>query len=601
MVNKKTLYGVWMGVGVCCAVLAFLALQSLTSAQSSGWETYTSSDAAFALEVPTGAVVSTSDDASQRYRMVYIEFTVTATADYQGISVMVLENPKNQSAQQFVADQYQAAGIRAAVSVQRGVALKLADRTALKLLRDALVGSGDKYTVLIPGDGVMYRLNLYGGGVGGPVEPPAESEAVFDHVVKSFRVLAQALAPKAAVLARVPAIDPPVATVFTYPLRSGNGVNYGIPTGIVVDDTHLEWLGYGIRNLDQWGVKCYNVDWARMIHTGEDWYRLDGKNTSGTPVYAIADGIVARQNPGISYPGNVILIRHRLADGRDLYSMYGHVNNVSVVEGQIVQRGQQIATVLPQSYTGRTREQHPLWDSHLHFEMRWFLDGSNIYVPGTNAYGYNYPGCTYPSGYPGRGYTYIIHPDNYPYPGAGYVAPSAFISAHLGQSGGACTATELIVNGGFENGVPGTPWTATNTGGLTDPLIYQKLPHAGFWGGWLGNVVSYTDTLAQMVAVPQTTQVVTMTFWLNVSSTEPAGGANDHLTVQLQSAQGQTIGAVLNITTAATRDVWVKQTVFYDVSAYAGQQVTLSFTGHNDGANKSSFYVDDVSVSTRCP
>ena len=32
--------------------------------------------------------------------------------------------------------------------------------------------------------------------MGGPVEPPAETEAIFDHVVKSFRVLKQALLPK---------------------------------------------------------------------------------------------------------------------------------------------------------------------------------------------------------------------------------------------------------------------------------------------------------------------------------------------------------------------------------------------------------------------
>jgi murein DD-endopeptidase MepM/ murein hydrolase activator NlpD len=602
MMKTKRLYRVVVGVSVCFGLLAFLTLLSMTSAQSAGWDTYTSDDAAYSFEYPTGAAVSTSDDASLRYRMVYVEFNVTTTTEYQGISVMVLENPKNLTAQQFVSSQYQAAGIRATTQAQRGTALKLADRQAIKLQRDAVIGNGDKYTVLIPGNGAMYRVNLYGGGVGGPVEPPAETRAIFDHVVKSFRVLQQALKPKTNVLSRAPAVDPPVATVFTYPLRSGGGVNYGVPLGIVVDNTHLEWLGYGIRNLDQWGVKCYNVDWARMIHTGEDWYRLDGANTVGMPVYAIADGVVAKQNPGISYPGNVVLIRHRLPDGRDIYSMYGHVANVSVVEGQIVQRGQQIATVIYQSYTGRTPAQHPAWDSHVHFEMRWFLDGSNIYAPGTNAYGYNYPGCTWsPSGYPGRGYTYIIHPDNYPYPGAGYVGPTAFINAHLGQPSGTCMPSELIANGGFENGVPGTPWTATNSKNQSDPLIYTRLPHTGSWGGWLGNVLNYTDTLAQAVNIPQGARVVTMTFWLNVSSTEPAGGANDHMVAVLRSAPGQTIGTALNVTTAATRDTWVKQAVTFDVSAYAGQQVTLNFTGYNDGANKSSFYIDDVSLLTQCP
>ena len=600
---KNKLHWVIASIGACFGLLAFLALLSMASAQTSGWETYTSDDAAFGFEYPTGATVTTSDDASLRYRMVYVEFTVTTTTEYQGISVMVFENPKNLTAQQFIANQYQSRGLRPTAQAQKGVAMRLADRQAIKLQRDAVIGNSDKYTVLVPGNGVMYRVNLYGGGVGGPVEPPAETEAIFDHVVKSFRVLKQALLPKTPLIARAPALaaDPPVATVFTYPLRFDGVANFGVPTGIVVDNTHLEWLGYGIRNLDQYGIKCYGVDWARMIHTGEDWYRLDGANTVGTPVYAIADGVVARQDPGISYPGNVVLIRHRLPDGRDIYSMYGHVNNVSVVEGQIVQRGQQIATVLPQNYTGRTPTQHPTWDSHLHFEMRWFLDGSNIYAPATNAYGYNYPGCTWlPGGYPGRGYTYIIHPDNYPYPGLGYVAPTAFINAHLGQPQ-TCASSELIVNGGFENGAPGAPWTATNSQNINDPLIYTKLPHTGLWGGWLGNVLNYTDTLAQAVNIPQSARTVTMTFWLNVSSAEPVGGANDHMVATLTSAQGQAIGTAANVTTAVTRDTWVKLMMIFDVSAYAGQQATLSFTGYNDGANKSSFYIDDVSLLTQCP
>ncbi|HEY3290504.1 MAG TPA: peptidoglycan DD-metalloendopeptidase family protein [Anaerolineae bacterium] len=585
-------------MGACLAVLVFSALFAAAQAQTGAWQTYTSDDAAYTFDYPPDATISTSDDASLSYRMVFVAFSVTSTTDYQGISVMVLENPKNLTPQQFVNSQYQTQGIRPSAQAQRGVALRLTDRQALRLQRDAVVGNGDKTTVLIPGNGVMYRVNLYGGGVGGPSEPPPEVGAIFDRLVKSFRVLKQPLLPKTPVLVRAPVTDPPVATVFTYPLRSGAGVNYGVPVGIVVDNTHLEWLGYAIRNLDQWGIKCYNVDWARMIHTGEDWYRLDGADTAGAPVYAIADGVVAKQNPGINYPGNVVLIRHRLADGRDIYSMYGHVTNVSVVEGQVVQRGQQIATVLYQNYTGRTPAQHPPYDSHVHFEMRWFLDGSNIYVPGTNAYGYNYPACTWTNGYPGRGYTYLIHPDDYPYPGAGYVGPTAFINAHSGQT---CTPTDLVTNGGFENGLPGTPWTATNSQNLTDPLIYQKLPHTGLWGGWLGGVLNYTDTLAQPINIPAGTSKLTLNFWLNISSTEPAGSANDMMTARLTTSQGVVFGTPANMTTAATRDTWLKQTVVYDVTAYAGQQVSLSFTGYNDAANKSSFFIDDVSLMTQCP
>ena len=335
-----------------------------------------------------------------------------------------------------------------------------------------------------------------------------------------------------------------------------------------------------------------------MLHTGEDWYRLDGANTAGTPVYAVANGIVARQSTGISYPGNVILIRHRLPDGRDIYSMYGHVNNVSVVQGQVVQRGQQIATVLPQNYTGRARSQHPGWDSHLHFEMRNFLDGTAIYTTGTNAYGYNYPSCTY--AYPGRGYTYIIHPDDYPYPGAGYIAPTEFISARLGGAPPTCTPVELIQNGGFESGAPATPWVATNSLNKNDPLVYKTRPHAGRWGGWLGNILNYTDMLAQPVNVPAGATGFVLTFWRQVRSAEPAGSNHDDITVLLKTQSGQTIGAPLVISSAVARNTWVKETLTFDLTGYSGQ-ATLSFTGRNDGSGVSSFFIDDVSLVRTCP
>jgi murein DD-endopeptidase MepM/ murein hydrolase activator NlpD len=591
-----------IAVGVMLLAVIALSLAARAAvAQTGGWQTYTADDAAYSFDYPPDTVISSSDDASLAYKIVYAEFTLTSTTDYQGISVMVLDNPHNMQAQQFVSARYTAAGVRQGVLAQRSVAMTVDQRPAIRLQRDPVIGDQDKYSVLIPGEGVMYRLNLYGGGLGGAIEPPPEVQAIFDRVVKSFRVLPQALKPKQTVMTPQTASAEPAATdIFTYPLRSGAGVNYGVPVGIVNDDTHMEWLGYGIRNLDQWGVKCYGVDWTRMLHTGEDWYRLDGANTAGTPVYAVADGVVVRQNPGISYPGNVILIRHRLSNGRDVYSMYGHVNNVSVVQGQTVQRGQQIATVLYQNYTGRTPSQHPKWDSHLHFEMRYFLDGTAIYTPGTNAYGYNYPGCTY--AYPGRGYTYLIHPDDYPYPGAGYIGPTAFISARLGGNTPppTCTPQELIQNGGFESGVPATPWTATNSLNKKDPLVYRTRPHTGKWGGWLGNVASYTDVLAQRVSVSAGSTRLVLTFWRQVRSAEPAGSNHDNMTLQLVTAGGQVIGAPLVISSAAARNTWVQEKLTFDVTGFSGQ-ATLSFTGRNDARYQSSFFIDDVSLVRSCP
>jgi murein DD-endopeptidase MepM/ murein hydrolase activator NlpD len=599
--------GMVLGLAACAVTLQAPPPAS-APAQQDAWQTYTSADAAYAFDYPAGATIETSDDASLRYKLVYVQFPVTETTGYQGASVMVIEDPDSVGVRGVVASRYAEAAQRMTVQAQNAAGFQVNGREAIKLERDAVVGDLDKYTVLVEGDGVIYRLNLFGGGKGGEVEPPPEVEATFDRLVKSFRVLNQPLQPKLSpslasggggfgvggVMA-----EPPVATVFTYPLRSGAGVNYGVPTGIVVGGTRMEWLDYAIRNLDQWRLKCYGVDWTRMIHTGEDWYRDDylTANSAGTPVYAVADGVVELHNPGLSYPGNVVIIRHRLPDGRNIYSMYGHVANVSVAQGQQVARGQQIATIFNQGYVGRTPNRHTSWDAHLHFEMRWFRDGTNIYVPSTNAYGYNYPACTY--AYPGRGYTYIIHPDDYPYPGQGYVDGSDFIAARLQEPVG-CSPTQLVQNGGFESGTPGTPWAATNSLNRLDPLIYKTRPRTGRWGGWLGNVVNYQDTLAQVIQVPANTATATLTFWRYVQSYEPAGNGDDRMTVSLTAPNGSAVGAPLVLTTATARNRWVQESVTVDLSGYAFPTATLSLTGLNDANNKSSFFLDDVSLVRTC-
>jgi murein DD-endopeptidase MepM/ murein hydrolase activator NlpD len=604
---------------------------------TAGWQTYTSPDAGYTIDLPPDAAITESDDAALRYTLLFVQVMDDSAPVYQGFSILVLES--DLSPAEYVAAAY--ADVEG-LAPPATAPLIINGRDTLRLERDPLVGAGDKYTTLIAGDGVLYRINLFGDGKGGFSEPSAATVAAYERSVNSFRVLAIPRQPKPAAPRSVaPPATLAIADRFTWPLQAAQGVNYGIPEGLVVADTHVEHLGYGVRNLDQWRVKCYGVDWSRMIHTGEDWYRLDGASTAGAPVYAVANGVVAKHNPGISYPGNVVLIRHRLADGRDIYSMYGHITNVRVVEGQTVTMGQQIATVLNQGYTGRVPNLHPNGDAHLHFEMRWFLDGTNIYVPGTNAYNYNYPGCTY--AYPGRGYTYIIHPDNYPYPGKGYVDPSTFIREHGGGTGPTATPTttptrpavtptatpttrvtpsptptatatrptvtptatattvpqscEYIRNGNFEAGPNTASWAATNSSNRADPLIYRTSARTGLYGAWFGNVLNYTDTLKQTINLPANRIGATLRFWRLVRSSEAASSATDLMQVVLNS--GGTERVITTVNSAAVRNQWVQVTLPLDLST-SPDSISLAFRGVNNGTLVSSFFVDDVSLTMPC-
>jgi murein DD-endopeptidase MepM/ murein hydrolase activator NlpD len=165
------------------------------------------------------------------------------------------------------------------------------------------------------------------------------------------------------------------------------------------------------------GITCFGLDWWRLYHAGEDWYRADGKSASQAEVTAVANGNV--KYISYDFPGAVILIRHRLPpDGQlKIFSLYGHLdpNSVQVSVGQIVSRGQKLGTVLLQYYDGRYTDLHD--DSHLHFEMRDFYDGSAIYT--------DYPYC---NGYiPGRGYTYPQLPDVFPSSSSHYTDPITYI------------------------------------------------------------------------------------------------------------------------------------------------------------------------------
>ncbi len=205
---------------------------------------------------------------------------------------------------------------------------------------------------------------------------------------------------------------PTVADQFDSPYGPvSTTTDYDLQWNIIISDTR-----YGVRNLSlpNDGRRCWGVTWNRTLHAGIDLYRLDGQDAAGTMVYAIADGQVAYYNPGYaSYPGRVVILSHLLDDERTLYSMYAHLGSVSVSQGQSIARGQPIGTILYQPD-----------DSHLHFELRWFFNGASIYPTYTTCNGLVY----------GRGYTYLIHPDDFPRAGQGYVDPDAFIQAHGGPA-----------------------------------------------------------------------------------------------------------------------------------------------------------------------
>ena len=103
-------------------------------------------------------------------------------------------------------------------------------------------------------------------------------------------------------------------------------------------------------------------------HLGEDWNGLAGGDTDlGDPVYATAHGVVVFARDARLGWGNVVILRHCYEENagerqiKVIDSLYGHLDEITVREGQSVRRGQQIGTI------GNNRG---MYSAHLHFEIR---------------------------------------------------------------------------------------------------------------------------------------------------------------------------------------------------------------------------------------
>lgn len=101
-------------------------------------------------------------------------------------------------------------------------------------------------------------------------------------------------------------------------------------------------------------------------HLGEDWNGRGGGNTDlGDPVSSIGDGIVVQSRDVRMGWGNVVIIRHAFSDKNNkvkyIDSLYGHLNERTVVLNQRVTKGQKIGTI---------GTNHGMYIAHLHFEIR---------------------------------------------------------------------------------------------------------------------------------------------------------------------------------------------------------------------------------------
>ncbi|HTJ34065.1 MAG TPA: M4 family metallopeptidase [Dactylosporangium sp.] len=151
---------------------------------------------------------------------------------------------------------------------------------------------------------------------------------------------------------------------------------------------------------------------------------------------------------------------------------------------------------------------------------------------------------------------------------------------------GGCSGQKLL-NPGFESGA--TSWSGT-TGTIGQWASSGQAAHGGTYSSWLdGYGSTHTEAIQQSVTIPAGC-TATLTFYVHIDSAETTTTVQyDKLTI---SAGTTTLGTLSNLNKASGY-----QLKSFSLNAFAGQTVTIKFSGSEDSSLQTSFVIDDTAVT----
>jgi hypothetical protein len=220
-------------------------------------------------------------------------------------------------------------------------------------------------------------------------------------------------------------------------------------------------------------------------HIGRDYYAIDFALNHAT-VSAVAGGIAYTGNDGNQDYGMYIMIDH----GGGVMSLYGHLSQFLVSNGQPVTQGQQIAI---SGNTGNST------GAHLHFVMRTGATSPPTQFSGTRLKAEPMSGYT---GFGAYGFC------------TGVVSPNFTSKAPTGSSG----AKNMLSQASFENGAVPTGWKIINVpnGATVNAVAYQNAPPGALEGaGFLemNTSIAGASVGQDVAASPQVNQSYTFSVW----------------------------------------------------------------------------------------
>ena len=154
--------------------------------------------------------------------------------------------------------------------------------------------------------------------------------------------------------------------------------------------------------------------------------------------------------------------------------------------------------------------------------------------------------------------------------------------------------TQLLANTGFEDGITGWAGTVDDIGQFEGRRGHLSRSFA--WMGGSGK--AHTETLFQNVTIPVSAHNVMLALWLRILTDETTPtNANDKLHLQVRDKDGnvlKTLATFSNLDQVAT---WRQQS--FDLSAFSGKDVQISFRMVEDKGKATSFHIDDITLSAQ--
>ncbi|MFJ3718386.1 hydrolase [Streptomyces sp. NPDC090057] len=161
-----------------------------------------------------------------------------------------------------------------------------------------------------------------------------------------------------------------------------------------------------------------------------------------------------------------------------------------------------------------------------------------------------------------------------------------------GGGTGTCTAAQLLGNNGFESGA--TSWTSSS-GVITSDS--GEPARSGSYKAWLSGYGSaHTDTLAQPVTIPAGCTNANLSFYLHIDTAETTTStAYDTLKAQVLNSGGTVLSTLATYSNLNAANGYTQRS--FSLAGYAGQTVTLKFTGTEGSTLQTSFVIDDTALN----